>query len=41
VVRGAAVWALSRLSKDRWQTLRDAHALSETDPSVIDEWRAA
>jgi epoxyqueuosine reductase len=41
LVRGAAVWALHRLSKhDVWNELHDAHRPSETDPSVIDEWQA-
>jgi epoxyqueuosine reductase len=42
LVRGAAIWALSRLLvKDQWETLRTAHAPSEKDTTVIDEWRAA
>jgi len=42
LVRGAAIWALSRLlGKDQWETLRIAHAPSEKDTTVIDEWRAA
>ena len=40
LVRGAAIWALARLEASRLvahAALRDA----ETDPSVIEEWRAA
>lgn len=40
LVRGAAVWALHRLlTRDGWNELRDAHEPTETDASVIDEWR--
>ncbi|MNV54459.1 Epoxyqueuosine reductase [compost metagenome] len=39
VVRGAAVWALSRLSPERWAALREARLAAEEDESVKDEWR--
>ncbi len=40
VVRGAAVWALSRLlPRRRFATMRRGRAEAEADPSVIDEWR--
>jgi len=39
VVRGAAVWALSRLlDADTFDTLRMAHCREETDPDVLGEW---
>jgi epoxyqueuosine reductase len=42
LVRGAAVWALSRLAdKGEFETLRAAHAAAEVDVSVVEEWRAA
>ena len=42
LVRGAATWALSRLlSQENFASLRIAHAATEKDASVIDEWRAA
>ena len=40
-VRGAAVWALGNLAKDRMAGLRDLHATRETDPMVLDEWKEA
>jgi epoxyqueuosine reductase len=40
LVRGAAVWALSRLDPQRLMTLAPAHA-GESDPAVADEWTAA
>jgi epoxyqueuosine reductase len=40
IVRGAAVWALSRLAPDRIATLAPHH-VSENDIDVNDEWRAA
>jgi epoxyqueuosine reductase len=42
LVRGAAVWALSRLMEpaDFKKFARD-HMRQETDASVIEEWRAA
>ncbi len=41
LVRGAAVWALSRLMEPlAWQGLRAAHAPRETDPEVLAEWAA-
>ena len=41
LVRGAAVWALGRLDRDR--LLRCAHSRrrAESDPQVIEEWAAA
>jgi len=40
VVRGAAVWALSRLSPDRFVTERAARAAAEAAPAVAAEWSA-
>ncbi len=37
-VRGAAVWALSRLDRARFATERDRRIAGETDPSVRAEW---
>jgi epoxyqueuosine reductase len=42
LVRGAAVWALSRLlPRGNFATLRDTHAAMESDQNVFDEWVAA
>jgi epoxyqueuosine reductase len=42
LVRGAAVWALSRLlPAGDFSALRHARAASESDPTVREEWRAA
>jgi len=42
LVRGAAVWALSRLlARDQFVTLAHAHQARETDAAVADEWAAA
>jgi epoxyqueuosine reductase len=42
LVRGAAVWALSRLQpRDRFEELRRAHSRNEIDPIVAEEWAAA
>ncbi len=38
VVRGAAVWALSKLESERWQEERNARLSAETDASVAAEW---
>ncbi len=39
LVRGMAVWALSRLLRgEEVELLRGAHAIKETDPHVIEEW---
>jgi hypothetical protein len=38
-VRGAAVWALGRLDRDRLTALAKQHV--ESDPSVREEWAAA
>jgi epoxyqueuosine reductase len=41
LVRGCAVWALSRLcSSDEWASLAAVHAAVETDEQVLAEWRA-
>lgn len=40
LVRGAAVWALSRLvGADRFNKLKNENAGTETDPGVVNEWR--
>ncbi|WP_442907465.1 tRNA epoxyqueuosine(34) reductase QueG [Kaistia sp. MMO-174] len=41
VVRGAAVWALSRLAPDELVALGLAAMESEPDATVLEEWRAA
>jgi epoxyqueuosine reductase len=42
IVRGAAVWALSRLVDSReFDALAASHEVNECDPSVRDEWAAA
>ncbi len=41
IVRGAAIWALSRLSPDRAARARNSLASCETDKGVIAEWSAA
>lgn len=41
LVRGAAVWALSRLDPVRFQTERAARLAGEREPDVRDEWEAA
>jgi epoxyqueuosine reductase len=41
LVRGAAVWALSRLSPDAFAAERAARLPAETDPDVRREWDAA
>jgi len=42
LVRGAAVWALSRLVEaDRFEALKKENAGIETDPGVLNEWRCA
>ena len=40
VVRGAAVWALSRLAPDEFEALRPGSTLREPDEAVKEEWRA-
>ncbi len=40
LVRGAAVWALGRLSRSRLAAIA-ARRAAETDPDVLDEWAAA
>jgi epoxyqueuosine reductase len=40
LVRGAAVWALSRLmARDEFSELARTHAPAEDDPNVAEEWR--
>ena len=40
VVRGAAVWALSRLlDRAAFEALRAERAAADTDPQVLEEWR--
>ena len=41
VVRGAAIWALARLDRDRWVLERAARAAGEADEIVRGEWAAA
>jgi epoxyqueuosine reductase len=41
LVRGAAVWALSRLDRTRLARGAERHRAGETDLDVIDEWSAA
>ena len=41
VVRGAATWALSRLSPERFETERQARAATEPDPDARAEWSEA
>ncbi|WP_457311584.1 tRNA epoxyqueuosine(34) reductase QueG [Sphingomonas sp. UYAg733] len=38
VVRGAAVWALSRLDPARWSAERDERLVAEADENVLAEW---
>jgi epoxyqueuosine reductase len=41
LVRGCAVWALSRLCTDtEWAALARTHQPREQDPGVLEEWRA-
>jgi epoxyqueuosine reductase len=41
LVRGAAVWALGRLDRERLAALAAERRTAETEPSVDDEWTAA
>jgi len=41
LVRGAAVWALSRLDPARLSQLAATHRARESDDTVLDEWNAA
>jgi epoxyqueuosine reductase len=41
LVRGAAVWALGRLDRDRLAALARTHRQNESDPTVQEEWAAA
>jgi epoxyqueuosine reductase len=40
LVRGAAVWALGRLDRDRLGVLAKMHRINEPDPTVEEEWAA-
>jgi epoxyqueuosine reductase len=39
-VRGAAVWALGRLDRDRLERRAAKRTSAESDPGVIAEWTA-
>jgi epoxyqueuosine reductase len=41
LVRGAAVWALGRLDRNRFEREAAGRAAAESDPDVIAEWTAA
>jgi epoxyqueuosine reductase len=41
LVRGAAVWALARLDRDRLAALAVTHRAVEREPQVEAEWTAA
>jgi epoxyqueuosine reductase len=41
LIRGAAVWALGRLDRERLARRAAARSAAETDPQVIEEWAAA
>ncbi|MGB7100626.1 MAG: tRNA epoxyqueuosine(34) reductase QueG [Xanthobacteraceae bacterium] len=41
LVRGAAIWALSRLDRSRLASCAATRRAAETDADVIDEWNAA
>src|SRR5262249_37596610 len=41
LVRGAAIWALGRLDRDRLAVLAKMHRQHEEDPTVEEEWAAA
>ena len=41
LVRGAAVWALARLVRERLPALADKHRSHEADELVLEEWSAA
>ena len=40
LVRGAAVWALGRVAPSLFEVERDRRLSGETDPTVVEEWRA-
>jgi len=40
-VRGAAIWALSRIAPMQLAGLAAAHQATENDPTVAEEWAAA
>jgi len=41
LIRGAAVWALSRLDRARLERCAAVHGAAESDPEVVAEWSAA
>jgi epoxyqueuosine reductase len=41
LVRGAAIWALGRLDRNRFERQAAKRLAAESDPDVIDEWAAA
>ena len=41
IVRAAAIWALGRLNRSRLAMCAKKYFAAESDPDVIDEWRAA
>ena len=41
VVRGAAIWALSKLDREAFEAQKGIRARSEVDPNVIQEWEQA
>jgi epoxyqueuosine reductase len=41
LVRGAAVWALARLDRDRAASLAACHRVQESDATVAEEWTSA
>ena len=41
IVRGAAIWALSRIDAPRAAALAETRLPLESDPQVRDEWRRA
>ncbi|MEH6808497.1 MAG: tRNA epoxyqueuosine(34) reductase QueG [Hyphomonas oceanitis] len=40
-IRGAAIWALTRLDPDRFEAEKAARMAEETDPGVLAEWEGA
>jgi epoxyqueuosine reductase len=41
LVRGAAIWALGRLDRKRFERCAAERRAAEADPAVLDEWEAA
>jgi epoxyqueuosine reductase len=41
LVRGAAIWALAKLTPQKVAGLAATHAPTENDPTVTEEWAAA